>query len=129
MLSATITVGSPPYVVTAAVTLCGKDAAVVIGGGEAPHVGASALALPRPSLKPGGGISATASVLCVPGHKEDLLARDAALRLASRLNTAVSVSVGLHIDHATPDDINRLQTNFERLVDQTEHWLLEKRNE
>ncbi|EGO62824.1 hypothetical protein [Acetonema longum] len=125
MLSATITVGSLPYAVTAAITLCGKDAAVVIGGGEVPHVGAAALALPRPSLKNHGGISATASVLCVTGHKEDLLARAAALRLASRLNTSVLVSVGLHLDHATPDDIVRLQANFERLLDKTETWLLE----
>jgi hypothetical protein len=62
------------------------------------------------------------------GHKEDLLARDAALRLASQLNTAVLVSVGLHLDNATPDDINRLQTNFEQLLDKTETWLIKNRN-
>jgi hypothetical protein len=62
------------------------------------------------------------------GHKEDLLARDAALRLASQLNTTVLVSVGLHLDHATPDDINRLQTNFEQLLDKTETWLIKNRN-
>jgi hypothetical protein len=128
MLSAKITVGSQPYAMTAAVTLCGKDAVVAIGGGEAPHVGAAALALPRPSLNHDGVISATASVLCVMGHKEDLLARDAALRLASQLNTAVLVSVGLHLDNATPDDINRLQTNFEQLLDKTETWLIKNRN-
>ena len=128
MLSTKITVGSQPYEITAAVTLCGKDVVVAIGGGEAPHVGAAALALPRPSLKHDGVISATASLLCVMGHKEDMITRDAALRLASQLNTTVLVSVGLHLDHATPDDIKRLQTNFEQLLDETEIWLIKNRN-
>lgn len=128
MLSTKISVGSQPYKITAVVTLCGKDVVAAIGGGEVPHVGTAALALPRLSLKHDGIISATASVLCVMGHKEDMLARDAALRLASTLNTTVSVSMGLHLDHATPDDIKRLQTNFEQLLDETEIWLIKNRN-
>lgn len=123
MLSTKITVGSQPYEITAVITLCGKDVVVAIGGGEAPHVGAAALALPRVSLKDDGVISATASVLCVTGHKEDMITRDAALHLASKLNATVLVSVGLHLDNATSDDIKRLQANFERLVAKTETWL------
>lgn len=87
-----------------------------------------ALALPRMSLKNDGTISATASVLCVTGHKEDVITRDAALRMASKLNTTVLVSVGLHLDNATPEDIKWLQTNFERLLDKTETWLITNRN-
>lgn len=128
MLSTEITVGSQPYAVTAAVTLCGNDVVVAIGGGQTPHVGAAALALPRMSLKNDGIISATASVLCVMGHKEDMLTRDAALRMASKLNTTVLVSVGLHLDNATPEDIRQLQTNFAQLLDETETWLIRNRN-
>ena len=125
MLSTEITVGSQPYAITAAVNLCGKDVVVAIGGGQTPHVGAVALALPRMSLNNDGVISATASVLCVMGHKEDTITRDAALRLASALNTTVLVSAGLHQDNAAVEDIKRLQANFERLIDETETWLMQ----
>lgn len=128
MFSTKITVGSKSYEITAMVTLCGKDVVVAIGGGESPHVGAVALASPRPSLNNNGVISATASVLCVMGHKEDIAARDVALRLASKLNTVTLVSVGLHLDSATLEDIERLQNNFKELIDKTESWLIENRD-
>ena len=51
MQTVTLSEGDKPYTVTACVVLCGKDIAVVIGGGEASHIGAAALASPRPSLK------------------------------------------------------------------------------
>lgn len=127
MLSTRLTVGDKPYKITAVVTLCGHDAVISVGGGEAPHVGAAALATPRPSLEQNGEISATASVLCVMGHKDDLLARDAALRLASRLNTTVLASVGLHLEQATKEDIRQLQVNFAQLIEKTENWLRQQK--
>lgn len=105
MQTVTLSEGDKPYTVTACVVLCGKDIAVVIGGGEASHIGAAALASPRPSLKNTAEISASASVLCRLGHKDDLPAREAALRLASKFNTNVAVTAGLHIDDADSDDI------------------------
>ena len=72
MQTVTLSEGDKPYTVTACVVLCGKDIAVVIGGGEASHIGAAALASPRPSLKNTAEISASASVLCRLGHKDDL---------------------------------------------------------
>ena len=95
MQTVTLSVGDKPYTVTACVVLCGKDIAVVIGGGEASHIGAAALASPRPSLKNTAEISASASVLCRLGHKDDLPAREAALRLASKFNTNVAVTARL----------------------------------
>jgi hypothetical protein len=73
--------------------------------------------VPRESLKKDGRISATASVLCVMGHKDDTLARAAALRFASEFNTNVVVSVGLHIDNATEQDFTKIQDNFNALVE------------
>ena len=70
MQTVTLSEGDKPYTVTACVVLCGKDIAVVIGGGEASHIGAAALASPRPSLKNTAEISASASVLCRLGHKD-----------------------------------------------------------
>jgi len=108
--------GAIPYILEAKIISCGTDIAVNISGGSVPHIGAVALATPRPSINKHEHISATASILCVSGHKEDLLARDAALRLASKFNTTVLVSVGMHVDSATVGDIKKLNANFAALV-------------
>jgi len=123
MVTTQIAEGQAPYVVEAIVTLCGTDIAVNIGGGLIPHIGAVALATSRPSLKSDGNISATASVICISGHKEDMLARTAALHLASEFNTVVLVSVGLHVDNATSEDIKCLNKNFDLLLTRIETWL------
>ena len=49
MQTVTLSEGDKPYTVTACVVLCGKDIAVVIGGGEASHIGA----VLQPWLLPG----------------------------------------------------------------------------
>lgn len=108
--------GNGQYIVEAVVIKCGTDLAVTIAGGEAYHIGASALATPRPSLTGEDKISASASVICAVGHKEDLLARQAALDLASEFNCRVNVTVGLHIDHATAADINELEINYKEVL-------------
>ncbi|MBP2017458.1 hypothetical protein J2Z79_000841 [Symbiobacterium terraclitae] len=64
--------------------------------GGIPHVGATALAIPRPSLKDPTQASATSSVLTVTGHKDDVLARLLAESLAVGLNRVVSVTAGVH---------------------------------
>jgi hypothetical protein len=109
--------GSDLHKVEATVVFCGKNIAAIIGGGDTPHIGAVAVASPRESLKKDGNISASASVLCVMGHKDDMPARTAALRLASELNTTVSVSVGLHIDNPTKDDFIKIQENFNIMLE------------
>lgn len=100
------------YKVEALVILTGRDIVVVFGGGEKYHIGASALAVARESLADKNNPSASASVLCVSGHKEDQLARAAALKLATKYSCTVNVIVGLHINRATVEDINQLVDCF-----------------
>ncbi len=76
----------------------GDDLLVLITGGESPHLGAVAMAAPRPSLADPARTSATTSVFCFMGHKEDELARQMAQTLASRLGCRVVVAAGLHWD-------------------------------
>lgn len=102
----------------ALVVVNGADLVVTIGGGSAYHIGATALAIPRPSLADPGLVSASASVICVTGHKEDELARSAALKMAAHFNRIVSVNLGLHVDEATPQDIMDLTSNFYILLDE-----------
>jgi hypothetical protein len=110
--------GSGLHKIEAVVTLCGKDISAAIGGGDTPHVGAAAVASPRESLKKDGRLSSSASVLCVMGHKDDMAAREAALRLAAEFNCNAAVSVGLHIDNAGEDDFVKIQANFKKLIEE-----------
>lgn len=106
-----LSVGEGRYEITAVVTFCEQDLAVIMTGGKA-HIGTAALAVPRPSLTGNPEISATASVLCVNGHREDGLARESSLYLAAKINASVLVAVGMHLDDAKAADIEQLVTNL-----------------
>jgi hypothetical protein len=96
----------------------GQDITVIIAGGEEYHIGATALAVPRHSLKEASVISASASVLCVTGHKDDEVARNIALRLSSELDCIVTVVAGVHIAGADCKDIKLLKNNCRIAVEQ-----------
>ena len=104
------------YSVSALIVRCGRDVILTVGGGELPHVGASAQVVPRPSLQNPEEISASVSVLCVSGHKEDEFARVAAGRITAKFNCVTCVSVGVHIDSAQKDELLRLQKNLDGLL-------------
>lgn len=110
------------FVLTMTALPVGKDFAVTLSGGEPPHIGAVAVAQPRPSLKKDGSTSSTASVIALVGHKEDMLARKVALHMAKELQTVVSVSCGVHLDDVTDDEIQQILG----LSDSLMHMLIAK---
>jgi hypothetical protein len=105
------------YDLTASVRMIGSDLLIAIWGGEKPHIGAVAVAQPRPSLKDPAVTSSSASVICLLGHKEDELAKAAAEILAAALKTQVVVTAGIHWDNLAPEAIQRVVRNSEILVD------------
>ncbi|MFP4086341.1 MAG: hypothetical protein ACLFUL_06065 [Desulfobacteraceae bacterium] len=105
------------YDLAAFVRRVGHDVLVGIWGGERPHIGAVAVAQPRPSLRDPQRISATTSVFCRMGHKEDELAKAASEILASALNTTVVVTAGIHWDDLSPEGIQTVLKNCEILMD------------
>jgi len=105
------------YDLEASVRLIGQDLLVAIWGGEKPHIGAVAIAQPRPSLKDPEITSATASVICLPGHKEDELAKAVSEILAAALNTPVVVTAGIHWDNISKGGIQKVIENSKILVD------------
>ena len=105
------------YDLTASVRMIGSDLLIAIWGGEKPHIGAVAVAQPRPSLKDPAVTSSSASVICLLGHKEDELAKAAAEILAAALKTQVVVTAGIHWDNLSPEAIQRVVRNSEFLVD------------
>jgi len=99
------------------VRLIGNDLLVAIWGGEKPHIGAVSVAQPRPSLKDPNVTSATASVFCFVGHKEDELAKAVSEVLAAALNTQVVVTAGIHWDNISEEGIQKVIRNSKILVD------------
>jgi hypothetical protein len=110
------------FTVSAQCQLLGQDIMVTVWGGD-PHIGAVAMAQPRPSLKESDTISATASVFCYVGHKDDLVAKMMAEKIAAELNTKVVVAAGLHWDDLTTSGIKQVITNIDKLIMQITNGL------
>ena len=103
--------------IEARVQRIGEDLLVAVWGGEKPHIGAVSVAQPRPSLRNPKATSATASVICLLGHKEDDLAKAVSEVLAAALNTRVVVTAGIHWDRIEKRGIEKVLENSKTLVD------------
>jgi hypothetical protein len=81
------------------VTHFGRDLVVTLVGGEA-HVGAVAL----------GGFHkrSYASVLTVPDHRDDVIAKEAASRISKELNCSCVVIVGIHVSNASEKLVSQI---------------------
>jgi hypothetical protein len=89
---------------------------MTVAGGDLPHVGAVALAEPRPSRADRRKTSSSVSVMVRLGHKEDELAKRLAGRVASSLKVPVVLAAGIHVDHPSPDDIKDAELLADALV-------------
>ena len=104
------------YRLEAFVMEIGNDLLVAIWGGERPHIGAVAVAQPRPSLRDQSAVSATVSVFCYVGHKDDVIAKEAAERLSAALNRNTTVTAGIHWDNINEAGIKTIVENSRQLV-------------
>lgn len=102
------TVDAAGFPLRCSVERMGDDCVVALRGGDAAHVGATAMAVPRPSLT-GEGRSATVSTLNRTGHKDDFLANPIAHAVAARLGCVAVCVAGVHVDGATPAQIRAIQ--------------------
>lgn len=93
----------------------GAHLVICVSGGDVPHIGSVVLSTPRPSLT-GEGRSATSSVLNLPGHKDEAVARQVAETLAAKLDTTVCCVCGIHVDNATPEALATCATLGEELA-------------
>ncbi len=86
----------------------GHDLLVVITGGES-HLGAVAV----------GGFATRSyvSVITMPGHKDDCIAKEAASRVADRLKRACAVLVGIHLIDPSKEQISNVVQDALALVD------------
>lgn len=104
-------------IVQALVVCCGNDLNVTIGGGEKYHIGAAAVAVPRLEYKNGSKRTASTSVICVQGHREDEVTYKAAKYLATTLDCTVTVTMGVHINDITKNEFSEISNNINKLLD------------
>jgi hypothetical protein len=97
--------------------LVGEDLLTCFWGGTKPHIGAVAVALPRPSLADPNVISSTSSVFTMLGHKEDEVVKMVSERLSARLEKNVVAAAGIHWDHLDPDAIAEIMHNCNMLTE------------
>ena len=109
--------GREKYKIEAILIDSGRDLTLWIGGGTSPHVGAIALGIPRPSLEDPDITSASVSVLCLIGHKEDEWAKKIAHRLAVEFNQPIVVTLGIHIDNITQAEMELIRESFDTVVE------------
>jgi len=106
----------PDHNIEAEALWLGPDLLVYIWGGEVPHIGAVAMAQPRPSLADPAKTSSTSSVFTYVGHKEDGLAKWAAETISAALDAKVVVTAGIHWDDLDQAGIRTVLANSEHLV-------------
>ncbi|MBW2122047.1 MAG: hypothetical protein JRH07_09395 [Deltaproteobacteria bacterium] len=105
----------------------GEDLVISIWGGSRPHVGAVALAVPRPSLGNRVALSATSSVLTRLGHKEDEIVKAVSERVSAALGTAVVVAAGIHWDDLREEGITTVRSLCGELTERLIERILERR--
>lgn len=106
------------YQIHATAMLIGDDLLVAIWGGTKPHIGAVAVALPRPSLADPQITSSTSSVFTLLGHKEDEVVKMVSERLSARLEKNVIVTAGIHWDNLTKEAIEEIVHHCRELADE-----------
>jgi hypothetical protein len=89
----------------AEIQLVGHDLVITVGGGERPHIGCVVLAQPRASKVRSGSWSASCSVLTIPPHKEEPIARGIATKLAEECGKVTVVTAGIHDDDLRAEGI------------------------
>lgn len=108
-------IGSVP--IRCDVNTMGDDFCVLLYGGDLPHIGSTALSVPRPSLT-GQGISATTSILNCIGHKDDVLAKLFAEKIAAKTNHVTVCVCGIHVAGLSSEHIQILYVGCCQLLEE-----------
>ncbi len=112
--------GQGAHLVSIAVEVTnGNGICAFLFGGNRPHVGGVAVAVPRKKSS-GEDLTCDISQICVPGHKDVYAAAEVARIIALESGEVTSVTAGIHMDNASKDDILQLMENARKA---TKAWL------
>ncbi len=96
----------------------GEDILIAVWGGERPHIGSVAIAVPRKSMKNSRNTSATSSVFNRTGHKDEVLARRFAEQVAISAHAVCVVTAGIHVENISEKMIFEIEKSADRLCTQ-----------
>lgn len=114
----TETYGNGKYIVNISVhDTNGAGLAVFVRGGDKPHLGGVALASPGIEMHGRTLSKCDLWTITVPGHKDAELAQRIAKKICIASREPVSVSLGIHVENATPEEIELICTNVDEGVD------------
>ncbi|NDV25387.1 hypothetical protein [Desulfovibrio sp. JC010] len=109
---------TPRFTLILTIQRMGKDLNVCLYGGDSPHIGAVALAVPHAGLRDPEKADASVSLLTVTGHKEDELARKISYTLATASNCTVSAVCGIHLENAEKQEIAEVLAVADQMLEQ-----------
>lgn len=93
----------------------GNDLLLAIYGGDEHHIGGVSVAYPTKSHYRNATTTSVNSIT-LPGHKDYIVANSTAERICKTLESPVVVTVGIHYDAATSDEINEIVQIVDELV-------------
>jgi hypothetical protein len=109
-ISSTFSAGSGKFRINMSISTVNEGILVVVGGGERSHIGAAAIAVPYTNVK-NQLLDSSSSVITLPEHKDDVLAKAISEKLAKSLNQIVVAVAGVHVDNASKSDVELLVSN------------------
>jgi hypothetical protein len=95
----------------------GKDILVAIYGGDEYHIGGVAAAYPTESHYR-DAVTISVNTLTLPGHKDYVVANTVAEKISKALEVPTVVTVGIHYDKATSEEIKEIVSVVDALVDE-----------
>jgi hypothetical protein len=102
--------GEGRYIIHITAIITGDGISVIITGGEKPHVGGSALSVPR-SGKAGDKTHCDTWITPRPGHRDSEIAALVSRMVCTDTGMTTAVIAGIHIDRAEKEEINTLIEN------------------
>ncbi len=102
--------GEGKYKINISAIITGDGVAAVLTGGERPHVGGSALSVPRSGNDAGKNRYDT-WITPRPGHRDADVAALVARIICEDTGMTAAVTAGIHIDNASREEINILIEN------------------
>lgn len=97
----------------------GNGMCALVTGGVRAHNGGTAMAVPRlkSNAKHDNDLTADVSILCAPHHKDTILGAELAKKIAIALNETVSLTIGVHVEHANALELELLHKNAHAAVE------------
>jgi hypothetical protein len=103
------------FLIKARIIYAGEDIIIIIGGGKH-HIGAVGISFPTESIVT-GETTITTSVVTLPSHKDDIVAKKVSEKVSKKLNRKVTVIAGIHFDNLSKDDIGKILEACDKLTD------------